>query len=238
MHRFSATIDPASLRPPALPVLYSFRRCPFAMRARLALHVSGQVCELREIDLRNKPPELWQISDKGTVPVLMDTTGEVIAESLEIMLWALNQHDPDAWLQPSRGTLADMTRLIAECDNQFKYHLDHYKYASRYPDSDATRHRDAAALFLEKLNIQLGQTTYLFGSHPALADMAIRPFVRQFALANPDWFSAQSWSDLQAWLATWVDSPLFIQIMQKYATWAPEHLPVFFPATKKAITPY
>jgi UPF0176 protein len=203
----------------ALPILYSFRRCPFAMRARMALSVSGLVYEIREVVLRDKPQELLQASAKGTVPVLIDINGRVIDESLEIMVWALSQHDPEQWLAPEQGSMAQMQALIAECDQQFKYHLDRYKYAERYEHIDALAHRTEAALFLAKLNDRLQQTDYLFGNHMALADMAIIPFVRQFALADPSWFEAQPWSKLQAWLARWVDSERYAQIMAKYPQW-------------------
>ena len=131
----------------ALPVLYSFRRCPYAMRARLALAVSGQVCELREVVLRNKPQGLLQASPKGTVPVLVLPGGQVLEQSLDIMLWALAQHDPEGWLAPSNGTVAAMLALIAECDGPFKQALDRCKYPSRYPDADMdAEHAQAACL--------------------------------------------------------------------------------------------
>jgi UPF0176 protein len=201
------------------PILYSFRRCPFAMRARMALSVSGLMYEIREVVLRDKPQELLQASAKGTVPVLVDTDGRVIEESLEIMVWALAQHDPEQWLAPEQGSLLEMQALIGECDGQFKYHLDRYKYAERYEHIDALVHRTEAALFLEKLNDRLQQTAYLFGSHMALADIAIVPFVRQFTLADPSWFEAQPWLNLQAWLAEWVNSERYAQIMPKYPQW-------------------
>ena len=128
----------------ALPVLYSFRRCPYAMRARLALAVSGQACELREVVLRNKPQGLLHASPKGTVPVLVLPTGQVLEQSLEIMLWALAQHDPEGWLIPSHGNLQDMLALIAECDGPFKQALDRCKYPSRYPDADIGAERARA----------------------------------------------------------------------------------------------
>ena len=128
----------------ALPVLYSFRRCPYAMRARLALAVSGQVCELREVVLRNKPQGLLQASPKGTVPVLVLPGGQVLEQSLDIMLWALAQNDPEGWLTPSDGTMADMLALIAECDGPFKQALDRCKYPSRYPEADPALARTQA----------------------------------------------------------------------------------------------
>jgi UPF0176 protein len=214
---------------PAYPILYSFRRCPFAMRARMALSVSGQMCELREVVLRDKPQALLESSAKGTVPVLIDTDGLVLDESIDIMLWALEHHDPKQWLIPEHGSLEDMLTLIAQFDNRFKYHLDRYKYAERYEDTDALTHRTKGALYLERLNAQLGKTAYLFGAHVALADIAIAPFIRQFALADPAWFSAQPWPQLQAWLAVLLDSDLYTRVMQKYPKWVSGSPGVVFP---------
>jgi UPF0176 protein len=211
------------------PILYSFRRCPYAMRARMALSVSGQVCELREVVLRDKPQEMLDASTKGTVPILIDSDGHVLDESLEIMIWALERHDPEQWLIPEQGSLEDMLVLIAQFDDRFKYHLDRYKYADRYENADALIHRTEAALDLERLNAQLGQTTYLFGAHATLADQAIAPFVRQFSLADPAWFSIQPWPHLQAWLAAWIHSDLYARVMHKYPQWVSGHTGVIFP---------
>lgn len=176
----------------ALPVLYSFRRCPYAMRARLALAVSGQMCELREVVLRNKPQGLLLASPKGTVPVLVLPSGQVLEQSLDIMQWALAQHDPQGWLTPSRGSLQDMLALIAECDGPFKQALDRCKYPSRYPDADQGAERARAVTWLGALDARLSpDQPCLFGTHAALADMAIAPFVRQFAGIDADWWAAQ-----------------------------------------------
>ena len=203
----------------ALPVLYSFRRCPDAMRARLALAVSGQVCELREVVLRNKPAGLLQASPKGTVPVLVLPDGRVLEQSLDIMLWALNLHDPEAWLAPSDGTLADMLALVAECDGRFKQALDRCKYPSRYLDTNISAERAVAASWLQHLDARLSTRPYLFGTHTALADMAIAPFVRQFAAIDTAWWSAQPWPHLQAWLAQWQNSALLASVMDKLPAW-------------------
>ena len=203
----------------ALPVLYSFRRCPYAMRARLALAVSGQVCELREVVLRNKPQGLLQASPKGTVPVLVLPGGQVLEQSLDIMLWALAQNDPEGWLTPSNGTVADMLALIAECDGPFKQALDRCKYPSRYPGANTSAERAKAVAWLSALDVRLSGQPHLFGSHAALADMAIAPFVRQFAGIDADWWAAQPWPHLQAWLAAWQASPLLSSVMHKQAPW-------------------
>ena len=153
-----------------IPILYSFRRCPYAIRARLALDVSGQVCELREVALRNKPPELFRASPKATVPVLLLPDGEVIDESLDIMLWALNRNDPERWLAGE-----GMRGLIGRFDSHFKQHLDHYKYTSRFAGSDPLVSRAAACQDLALLEEILTQKAYLAGEHVSLADMAIVP---------------------------------------------------------------
>lgn len=208
------------MNPPdgALPVLYSFRRCPYAMRARLALRISGQACELREVVLRDKPGELLQASAKATVPVLVDVDGTVIAQSLDIMLWALTRNDPDAWLAPPDGGMADMLALIAQIDGAFKFHLDRYKYPQRFPVADEL-HREAGAIILQALQMRLINASQLFGDRATLADMAIAPFVRQFAHVDADWFAAQPWPELQAWLSAWESADLLASVMHKYPPW-------------------
>lgn len=203
----------------ALPVLYSFRRCPYAMRARLALAVSGQVCELREVVLRAKPQGLLQASPKATVPVLVLPDGTVLEQSLDIMRWALAKNDPAGWLTPSHGTEAAMLALIAGCDGPFKQALDRCKYPSRYPEADAALARVQAVEWLQGLEARLAGEPFLFGDHAALADMAIAPFVRQFAGINADWWAAQPWPRLQAWLAQWQAGTLFERVMPKLGAW-------------------
>ncbi|PUA97187.1 glutathione S-transferase [Acidovorax sp. 107] len=213
----------------ALPILYSFRRCPYAMRARLALAVSGQACELREVVLKNKPQGLLLASPKGTVPVLVLPSGQVLEQSLDIMLWALAQHDPEGWLNPSNGTVADMLALIAECDGPFKQALDRCKYPGRYPDADAALARAQAVDWLQTLESRLTECTGLFGDRATLADMAIAPFVRQFAGIDAAWWSAQPWPRLQAWLAQWQSNPLFDHVMPKLPAWLDGTEGVLFP---------
>ena len=203
----------------ALPVLYSFRRCPYAMRARLALAVSGQACELREVVLRNKPAALLQASPKGTVPVLVLTDGQVLDQSLDIMCWALARNDPAAWLTPSHGTVNDMLALIAECDGPFKQALDRTKYPNRFPGLDPAVSRAEAMQWLQGLEARLQNQPFLFGVHAALGDMAIAPFVRQFAAIDEDWWLAQPWPRLQHWLSQWQASDLFGRVMHKLPAW-------------------
>jgi glutathione S-transferase len=210
-----------------LPVLYSFRRCPYAMRARLALAASGEPHELREIVLRDKPAAMLDASPKGTVPVLVLPGGEVIDESLDIMRWALGRHDPAQWLSPAGASRDDMLALVDANDGDFKRHLDRYKYPNRYAEENAgdeagfaLGHRSAAARWLTQLDARL-ERGWLFGAQASLADMAILPFVRQFAHTDPGWFSAQPWTRLQAWLEAFEASALYKGVMQKHNPWQP-----------------
>ncbi len=198
------------------PILYSFRRCPYAMRARLALASAGITCELREILLRDKAPELLQASPKGTVPVLVTETA-VIDESLDIMLWALVRHDPEGWLDmPAAGH-----DLVTRSDTEFKPNLDAYKY------KDDRNARSRAATFLHELDARLSPN--LFGANPKLADMAILTFVRQFAFVDKPWFDAQDWPNLSNWLQDFITSPRFAAIMQKYPKWQAGDSTTLFP---------
>lgn len=203
------------------PVLWSFRRCPYAMRARLALLQAGQRVELREIVLRDKPDAFLAVSPDATVPCLV-LPERVISESLDIMIWALGQNDPDRWLDMPEAGAA----LIARCDGPFKHALDRTKYASRYPEDDPACHLAVATGFLGDLNTQLDGWIF---ARPTLADMAILPFVRQFAFIDRPWFDAQPWPALQDWLARFLDTSAFAQVMQKHGAWQPGQAPVFFP---------
>lgn len=207
----------------ALPVLYSFRRCPYAMRARLALQVSGLPYELREVVLKSKPAELLAASPKGTVPVLVLANGQVIDESLDIMRWALGRNDPGGWLNV--GSPDDMLALIAGNDGRFKHALDRYKYPNRYPLESGNNPKDfalaqrlEAASWLAGFESRLNQG-WLDGPKPCLADMATLPFVRQFAHTDAAWFAAQPWPQLQAWLARFEASALFESVMAKHLPW-------------------
>jgi len=210
------------------PILYSFRRCPYAMRARMAIHASGVVCEMREVVLRNKPAEMIALSPKGTVPVLQTTEGEVIDESLEVMDWALAQNDPEGWLEPELGRLDEMRRLIAANDGDFKDNLDRYKYPNRYENVDPIDHREKAEVFLQELEQRLTASPYLFGARASLADFAIAPFVRQFAHVDKEWFDQLAYPALQRWLQEFLDSPTFGAVMKKYTPWQAGAEPVIF----------
>ena len=212
-----------------LPILYSFRRCPYAMRARLAIAVSGHPCELREVVLRDKPPALLRASPKATVPVLIDTNGRVIDESLDIMFWALECNDPQAWLTPEKHSLDEALALIRYNDGPFKQNLDRYKYPVRYGLPDGVAARDAELDWLAGLNSRLQVDGFLLGARVCLADMAIAPFVRQFAMTDQAWFFNQPWPALHAWLRQFIGGSLFAQVMPKFEPWQEGTLGVRFP---------
>ena len=191
--------------------LYSFRRCPYAMRARMALRYSGVAVEIVEVSLKAKPAAMLAISPKGTVPVL-DADGQVIDESLEIMRWALAQHDPDDWLLGGDSRIAE---LIEANDQVFKVHLNRYKYAERYPEQPMEVYRAEGAVFLQRLDGLLEGRDYLLSNHLSLADVALLPFVRQFAHVDREWFAQTPYVRLQAWLQRFLESNLFTSIMKK-----------------------
>ena len=210
------------------PILYSFRRCPYAMRARMALSVSGQKVRLREVVLQDKPPCLLEYSPKATVPILVLPNGDILEESLDIMRWALGHSDPQAWLSPTTGSLAEVLELIQANDSDFKHHLDRYKYSTRYADADSLTHRQEAERFLQTLNLRLKDNAFLFGRQLSLADVAIAPFVRQFANADRDWFNATDYQELRRWLDSFVESSLFLASMKKFKKWHSGDSPIAF----------
>lgn len=212
----------------SMPVLYSFRRCPYAMRARLALCYAAQAVELREIVLRAKPAEMLAISPKGTVPVLQLPDGQVIEQSLEIMQWALQQHDPLSWLPTDADGQGHVLTLIAQNDGAFKANLDRYKYPNRYPEQDAIFYRDQGEQFLAQLEDRLTLQAYLCSDQISLADVAIFPFIRQFAQVDRAWFDQADYPRVQAWLAEWLDSRLFAHVMQKFSIWQSGTTGVYF----------
>jgi glutathione S-transferase len=207
----------------SLPILYSFRRCPYAMRARLAIASSQTPVELREILLRDKAPAFLKTSPSATVPCLQaDAT--VLDESLEVMHWALGQSDPDHWLDmPEEGHA-----LITEADGPFKAALDRTKYHTRY-GSNPEEEREKANAFLSKIDAQIGEKAYLYKDTPSLADMAILPFVRQFAFVDKAKFDTEPFLNVQRWLEGFLTSSLFEHIMPKYAVWREGDTPTYFP---------
>ena len=201
-----------------LPVLYSFRRCPYAIRARMALHYAGIQVEQREVALRQKPAALLAISPKGTVPVLQLPGGEVIDQSLDIMRWALRQSDPEGWL--TAGAPDEAERWIDLNDRLFKSLLDRYKYADRHPENPMTTHRSRALdALIHPLAGQLQHTPWLLGPTQSLADVALFPFVRQFARVDPVWFATLALPGLHTWLQAGLSSSLFAAVMHKQPVW-------------------
>lgn len=195
--------------------LYSFRRCPYAMRARMALRYSAVPVEIVEVSLKAKPAPMLALSSKGTVPVL-SVEGRVIDESLDIMRWALAQHDPQDWLlthDPAGQT--QIAALIEENDQVFKVHLNRYKYAERHPEQPMAFYRSEGETFLRRLEALLEGRDYLLTSHPCLADVALMPFVRQFAHVDREWFGQTPYVRLQAWLEGFLASDLFTSVMKK-----------------------
>jgi len=209
-----------------LSIFYSFRRCPYAIRARMALKYSGVSVLLREIELKNKPPQMLCCSVKGTVPVLVLADGTIIDESRDIMLWALGLTDPEHWLTENSAT--EINHLLNDNDYRFKNALDQYKYADRYPDQPVEYYRTQGETFLALLECRLTNHRFLMGDKVSMADIGIFPFIRQFALVDKDWFYQSSYHQLQAWLDHFLQSELFISVMQKYPSWTESSEPVFF----------
>lgn len=204
---------------PKIPILYSFRRCPYAIRARLAIKVSTIKVEIREVLLKDKPAEMLLISPKGTVPVLELPDGTVIEESRDIMSWALTHHDPDNWSATDNVKQEEVERLINSNDGEFKQALDHYKYADRYPEQTMESYRQQGEVFLQQLEEKLTHNTFLMGQNVSLADIAVFPFIRQFAYVDKVWFDQTTYINLQKWLEKLLDTTLFHNVMNKYPRW-------------------
>lgn len=196
-------------------ILYSFRRCPYAMRARMALRYAGCPVQICEVSLKAKPADMLALSPKGTVPVL-SVDGEVLEESLQIMHWALARHDPQNWaLRDAPNAAQQATQLIERNDTLFKQQLNHYKYAERYPEQSRETYRALAEAVLLDLEQRLERQAYLVAAHPSIADVALMPFVRQFAGVEPDWFATAPYPRLRVWLQGWLESALFKAIMAR-----------------------
>jgi glutathione S-transferase len=204
-------------------ILYSFRRCPYAMRARMAIAVSGIQVELREVVLRDKPQALLDISPKATVPVLLTSDNTIIDESLDIMHWALKQSDPDNWLSNVNS------ELITNNDGDFKHWLDRYKYADRYPEHSEHYYRQQGEKTLLVLENMLEKSAYLAGNDITFNDIAIFPFIRQFAFADLNWFEIAPYPKLRTWLNALINNVLFQKIMVKYQPWIADGVVSVFP---------
>lgn len=213
---------------PSVPVLYSFRRCPYAIRARMALLQAGVQVALREVALRDKPPAMLQASPKGTVPVLVLPDGRVIDESLAIMRWALRHNDPAGWL--ACADAVDLNHLVALNDGPFKRALDAYKYPERYPEHSPSHHRaQGEETLVALLEARVASQPYLAGAQPGWVDVAIFPFVRQWAAVDAAWFEVSPWRGVRRWLGEWLRSDDFNRTMCKWPVWQTHQALVLFP---------
>ncbi|MDA9577848.1 glutathione S-transferase N-terminal domain-containing protein [Gammaproteobacteria bacterium] len=212
-----------------LPILYSFKRCPYAMRARMAIFLTDTICEIREVKLSHKPLSMLEVSNKGTVPVLIDKNGKVYDESLDIINWALQKNN----IFNENITSEQVSyshELIAEFDKDFKFHLDRYKYSSRYISDEKLFHRDACMTILNKLELSYSKDVWFFDNKINMIDICILPFIRQFRIADTNWFDAlEEIPEIQGWLNRFLESKLLKNIMINYNTWEPENKKEFFP---------
>ena len=213
-----------------LPILYSFRRCPYAMRARMAIALSNIQCELREVSLKDKPQEMINISPKATVPVLLLKDGTVIDESINIMKWSFSLNDSLLILNEYLSKQKEMNDLILLFDTSFKDYLDRYKYSNRYEDNDPIKNRDLAAAILQNLEERINNNNFLYGDQISFVDMAILPIVRQFRIADERWFDNEmELPKVQKWHDHFMNSELFSVIMKKYHHWIKDSQVVYFP---------
>ena len=199
-----------------VPILYTFRRCPYAMRARMAIKIAEISVEQIEVSLKNKPQELLAYSPKATVPVVVLPNGEVIEQSRDIMLWALQKSDPCNWLfTESALKQQEMIQLVDKCDFEFKPLLDLYKYFDRHPEFSQQEYRQRAEFFLAELDTKLSEHAFLIDEHMRFADIAIFPFIRQFAAVDADWFKSSTYKNVQRWLDVCIKTEVFQKIMEK-----------------------
>ncbi len=198
------------------PVLYSFRRCPYCMRAHMGLKKSGLKIELREVDLKEMPDEILKVSTKKTVPVLVLPGEIVFDESWDILKWALDQKDPDNWLGENKQFLLDAEMLVETNDFSFKNDLDLYKYADRFPEHSEEHYRHACEEFIEELEAMLSVNNSLLADQLTIADIAVFPFVRQFSLVDKSWFDQSPYTNVQQWLENLINTKLFQNIFQKH----------------------
>ena len=202
------------------PILFSFRRCPYAMRARIAIKLCNQTCWIREISLRSKSEEFLNLSQKGTVPVLLLPNGKIIDESLDIINWAISINDPFKLKADDDNLYKEDLELIKVFDDDFKFHLDRYKYSSHYENSNREKHRNKAQDILAEINTLLLENNWIRGDHPTLTDISILPFVRQYRIADTEWFDRHlKLPRVKNWLNDFLNSTLLSQVMLKYKVW-------------------
>lgn len=217
-----------------LPILYSLRNCPYAMRARVAIYKSQKSVLLRDLVLSNKPSEMLLASPKGTVPVVVLPDGKVIEESLDVMLWALNRADPDDLLYAGENdvdnneSLTEMLAMINLFDSDFKACLEAYKCAKRYQEDNVDECRLACEHFLQQLEKRLSVHNYLMSNNESLLDIALMPFIRQFARVERQWYLQSPYPNLRQWLNRYLQSSLFTKVMAKHPLWVDSQKDVFF----------
>ncbi len=212
-----------------LPILYSLRNCPYAMRARMAIFKSSQVVLLRDLVLSNKPEEMMQVSPKGTVPVLVLSNDSVVEESLDVMLWALRESDPRDLLHSiDVSILPEMLKLINEFDNEFKTCLEQYKCAKRYQEDNIEECRAACQQYLQKLEQCLSKHVFLMSDKESLADIALLPFIRQFARVERQWYLQSPYPKVRLWLNNYLQSAMFSKVMAKHPLWLDTQQEVLF----------
>ena len=209
------------------PILYSFRRCPYAMRARLAIKASGIIVEIREVELKNKPKEFLSVSPKSTVPIVYISSKQIIEESLDIMEWALKINDPFKLLKYEKLNRIEIHNILNKLENEFKQNLDRYKYSSRFDLPSPKLYRDKNLQTLNEFNKLLQNNKGICSSHLILLDYAIFPFIRQFRNVNSVWFDSLELKFLQTWLYELIDSDEFSSIMKKYEIWKPNQKPIY-----------
>ncbi|WP_114327283.1 glutathione S-transferase [Candidatus Colwellia aromaticivorans] len=220
-----------------LPILYSLRNCPYAMRARIAIFKAKQTVMLRDIVLSNKPKEMITASPKATVPVLVLTNGTVLEESIDVMLWALNETDPDDLLQKQNARdLSEMLQLINTFDHDFKACLEQYKCAKRYRESNIVECREACEQYLKILERRLNSQLFLMSNTESLFDIALVPFIRQFARVERQWYLQSPYPKVRQWLNNYLQSPMFTKVMAKYPLWLDNHEVVLFGGVSKSVS--
>ncbi len=214
-----------------LPILYSLRHCPFAMRARLAIFKSQQAVELRDVKLCNKPTSMLKASPKGTVPILLVSPSQVIDESLDVMLWCLGESDPDNLLLSGIVERCDLLAFIDIFDREFKPCLERYKCAKRYHETNLEACRHHCEVYIQNLERRLRQHAFIMGEYESLADIAILPFIRQFAKVERQWYVQSSYKHIKRWLNAYLQSAMFNKVMTQYAIWEEGSEPVIFCAS-------
>ncbi|WP_077342194.1 glutathione S-transferase [Pseudocolwellia agarivorans] len=220
-----------------LPILYSLRNCPYAMRARIAIFKAKQTVLLRDLVLSNKPPEMIAVSPKGTVPVIVlpNENNRVIEESLDVMLWALHETDPNNLLLREReSALTEMLALIHTFDHEFKTAIEAYKCAKRYKETNVVECRQACEGFIQTLEQRLTNSAFLMGPKESLADIALLPFIRQFARIERQWYLQSPYPKVRQWLNSYLQSPMFTKVMAKYPLWLDNHEVVLFGGGEKS----